>query len=66
MKVKELVEYLQAFDPEIEVFFGGTEDALQFHRLKDRGGILQFEFNQNIYRDKKGKLYVDDYQPEQN
>lgn len=54
MTVKKLIEMLQVEDPELEVGFSG----LDFYRLKDRGGSLEFEFNQTIYKDDNGKVVI--------
>jgi len=55
--VKELIEQLQKEDQELEVSFGG----LDFYRLKDRGGYLQFEFNQSVYKDDDGLVVIKNY-----
>jgi hypothetical protein len=55
--VKELIEDLSKQDPNLEVYFGG----LDFYRLKDRGGVLQVEFNQSVYKDENGKIVVEDH-----
>ena len=55
--VKELIEMLQVEDPNLIVDFNG----LQFYRLKDRGGSLQFEFNQTVYLDDEGYVVVEDH-----
>ncbi|MFW0714432.1 hypothetical protein [Pedobacter sp. N23S346] len=52
--VGELIEQLKKEDQELEVSFGG----LDFYRLKDRGGCLQFEFNQFVYKDDDGLVVV--------
>ena len=55
--VKDLIERLQAEDPNLEVDFNG----LRFYRLKDRGGSLQFEFSQTVYLDDEGYVVVEDH-----
>lgn len=55
--VKELIEMLQVEDHNLNVDFNG----LQFYRLKDRGGSLQFEFNQTVYLDDEGYVVVEDH-----
>ncbi|MBB2151639.1 hypothetical protein [Pedobacter gandavensis] len=52
--VKELIEQLKKEDQDLEIYFGG----LDFYRLKDRGGHLQVEFNQLVYKDDDGKIVV--------
>jgi hypothetical protein len=55
--VKELIERLKVEDQDLEVYFGG----LEFYRLKDRGGVLQVEFNQSVYPDEQGFVIVEDH-----
>lgn len=55
--VKELIEELQKEDETLEISFGG----LDFYRLKDRGGSLQIEFNQTVYRDYSGLVVVENH-----
>jgi len=57
--VRELREQLALFDPDLPIYFGG----LDFYRLKDRGGMLQIEFNQNVYKD-NGRVIVENYTTE--
>jgi len=45
--VKHLIELLKVEDPDSELYFGG----LDFYRLKDRGGVVQVEFSQTVYKD---------------
>ncbi|MBB6239657.1 hypothetical protein HDC90_004315 [Pedobacter sp. AK013] len=52
--VRELIEQLEKEDQDLEVYFGG----LDFYRLKDRGGHLQIEFSQLIYKDDDGSIVV--------
>lgn len=52
--VKELIEQLKKEDPDLEVYFCG----LDFYRLKDRGGYLQIEFNQSVYKEDDGSVVV--------
>lgn len=63
--VGELMERLSIFDANSLVIFG--DRALDFYRLKHRGtniktgeGIVQFEFAQEVYRDRQGKLIARD------
>ena len=59
--VGDLRRQLAVFDDDTEVFFGGGEDALEFYRMKLRGkNLLQFEFNQQVYRTDSGELVVED------
>ena len=61
LTVAELVEHLRVFPPDAAVFFGGSVDALAFFRTKGRGpGLVQIQFAQNVYRDGKGRLCVED------
>jgi len=55
--VKELKEQLNNFDDNLEVYFGG----LDFYRLKNRDAYLQVEFNQTVYKDKDGKVVVENH-----
>ncbi len=55
--VKELIERLKIENPDSEVYFGG----LDFYRLKDRGGVLQVEFNQSVYPDENGKIVIENH-----
>ena len=58
MTVKKLIEMLQIEDPDLKVGFSG----LDFYRLKDRGGSLEFEFNQTVYKDDTGKVIVENHE----
>ncbi len=53
--VKELREELAKYPDNHEVFFGG----LDFYRLKDRGTLVQIEFNQTVYKDNSGKVIIE-------
>lgn len=55
IKVKELIELLKRENPELDVDFSG----LDFYRLKDRGGFLQIEFNQSVYKDSSGNVIIE-------
>ncbi len=55
--VGELIEQLLLEDKELTVYFGG----LDFYRLKDRGGVLQIEFNQTVYKDENGKVIIENH-----
>ncbi|MBW4362819.1 hypothetical protein [Flavobacterium taihuense] len=55
--VKLLIEMLEVEDPNLEVYFGG----LELYRLKDRGGVLQFEFSQSVYPDEEGFVVVENH-----
>jgi hypothetical protein len=54
--VGELIDRLSAFGRDRELYMGG----LEFYRLKDRGDVVQLEFNQQVYRDRNGKLTAHD------
>lgn len=56
--VKELIEMLQKEEPTREVYFGG----LEFYRLKDRGAVVQFEFNQTVYKGDDGRVIVENHE----
>jgi hypothetical protein len=54
--VGKFKEQLSVFDDDCVLFFGG----LDFYRLKLRGDkLLQVEFNQPVYLDKKGHVVVE-------
>ncbi|WP_409416702.1 hypothetical protein [Flavobacterium sp. PS2] len=55
--VGELIEQLKIFDPELPVHFGG----LDFYRTKNRGGCVQIEFSQTVYKDNDGKIIVENH-----
>lgn len=61
--VKELIKQLSLSDPELSVYFGG----LDFYRVKDRGGVVQIEFNQSVYKEDDGRVVVlnHDIEPKQ-
>ena len=55
--VKELIERLKAEDQDKIVYFGG----LEFFRLKDRGDLIQVEFNQTVSLDQNGNVQVQNH-----
>lgn len=56
INVGELKRKFSIYPDECELFFGG----LDFYRLKLRGEkLLQFEFNQPVYLDSKGRVVVE-------
>jgi hypothetical protein len=55
--VKELIRELSLSDPELPVYFCG----LDFYRVKDRGGMVQIEFNQTVYKEDDGRVIVVNY-----
>jgi hypothetical protein len=55
--VKQLIDWLQREDPDKGLYFGG----LSFYRLKGRRDIVQVEFNQTVYEDSKGKVFVENH-----
>ncbi len=57
VNVKQLIEMLKVEGQNLEVYFGG----LELYRLKDRGGVLQFEFNQSVYPDEQGFVVVENH-----
>lgn len=52
--VKKFREMLENHDDDLELDFNG----LEFYRLKDRGGSVQVEFIQTVYKDDKGKVVI--------
>ncbi len=58
--VGELILHLKAFSHDDELYMGG----LHFHRLKRRGDhVVQLEFNEQVFRDKRGELIAEDIVP---
>lgn len=58
LTVGDLVEQLKNFPKDTEISFSG----LDFYRLKMRGPkLLQFEFDQSVYRDSSGKVVVENH-----
>ena len=57
--VGEMKEMLEGWPDDMELSFNG----LEFYRLKQRGEkLLQVEFNQFVYKDKKtGNVMVDNH-----
>ncbi|MFW6046993.1 MAG: hypothetical protein ACOCP4_04320 [Candidatus Woesearchaeota archaeon] len=55
MKIKDFIEELKKYDSDLVLNFSG----LDFYRLKDRGDFVQVEFNQNVYKDKHGKVIIE-------
>lgn len=54
--VKEFIALLQNEEQNKELVFSG----LDFFRLKDRGEIIQVEFNQVVYKDDNtGKVIIE-------
>jgi hypothetical protein len=41
------------------VCFCGDPRGLSFYRIKSRGTVLQLEFNEQIYRDREGRLRIE-------
>ncbi len=67
ISVGELVRMLARFSPNAKVIFGGDPRGLEFYRVKHRGRstktgeeVVQIEFNQLVYRDRKGELVVEE------
>lgn len=56
--VKHLIELLSLEDQDSPVYFGG----LDFYRIKDRGGMVQIEFNQSVDKDEYGLVWVTNHQ----
>jgi hypothetical protein len=60
MTVGELKRALEGAHDDDKVFFGCF--SLQFYRTKYRGdNLLQIEFNQSVYDDETGKVYIDNH-----
>lgn len=55
--VKELREQLKNYNDDLPLFFGG----LDFYRLKDRGGSVQVEFSQTVYKNAEGEVEVENH-----
>ena len=55
--VKEFKELLEHHDENLPLTFSG----LSFFRLKDRGGDVQVEFNQSVYRDDEGNVVIENH-----
>jgi hypothetical protein len=55
--VGQLIEHLSIFSKDDHIIMGG----LKFYRTKSRGpGILQIEFEQQVYRNGDGKIVVEE------
>lgn len=52
--VGQLISHLSGHDKDLPIDFGG----LNFYRCKDRGGSVQFEFNETVYLDDEGDVVV--------
>lgn len=55
--VKDLREQLLNYDGDLPLDFGG----LEFYRLKDRGGSVQIEFSQTVYKNDEGKVIIQNH-----
>lgn len=56
LTVGELKKELEGYPDHYELYFGG----LDFYRLKQRGPkLVQVEFNQTVYKDKNGKVVIE-------
>ena len=65
LTVGELIDHLAVFRRDAEVIFGGSPGALTFNRTKRRGeGLVQIEFEQQVYHTDDGNLVVDDIRAE--
>lgn len=53
--VGDLKRILSIHSDHEELYFSG----LDFYRLKNRGGCIQVEFNQLVYRDSEGCVVVE-------
>jgi hypothetical protein len=60
--VGDLIKQLSPCDADLPVYFGG----LDFYRVKDRGGLIQIEFNQTVYKDDTGRVIVQNHDIELN
>lgn len=57
--VGDLIDRLKIEDSDKPVIFGCEE--LKFFRVKNRGDVIQIEFNQSVYRGADGRVVVDDH-----
>ena len=56
--VGELKKRLEDLSDDTKIYFGC--DKLEFYRTKRRGDkLLQIEFNQPVWSDEEGNIYVD-------
>ena len=55
--VKDFIEQLKAYPDDSSLHFGG----LDFLRLKDRGGLVQVEFNETVYKNGQGDVVVENH-----
>ena len=55
--VEKLIELLKLEDKNKTLYFGG----LDFLRLKDRGDLIQVEFNQTVSQDNDGNVQVQNH-----
>lgn len=55
--VRELMDDLRNYPADMEVYFGG----LDLYRLVEKGDKVVFEFNQSVYKDKDGKVIVENH-----
>ncbi len=56
--VKQLIEDLRNYPDDMEVYFGG----LDLYRLVEKGNKVLFEFNQSVYKDKDGRVIVENHE----
>ena len=54
--VGQMISQLQAFDSKSKLYFSG----LDFYRIKNRGSMVQVEFGQNVYINRRGRILVDE------
>lgn len=57
LTVGQFIEDLKNYDPDMVLDFSG----LDFYRLKDRGGCIQVEFGQTVYKNDDGKVIVENH-----
>jgi hypothetical protein len=55
--VAEFIEQLKAEQQDLPLYFGG----LDFYRFKNRGSLMQVEFNQTVSEDSKGVVTVENH-----
>jgi hypothetical protein len=55
--VGDLKRMLNSYPDDRDLSFGG----LEFYRLKDRGGYVQVEFSETVYRDDQGRMVVENH-----
>jgi hypothetical protein len=55
--VKQLIDELSVYPDDMEIYFNG----LDLYRLIEKGDKVVFEFNQTVFKDKSGKVIVENH-----